>query len=779
VVLESAGGSLSNLSGAEIYGGKGRVIGYQASGGGGNGGDGADLSGGATLYNAGRILAGGGGGGDTPAFAGSGGVGVSLNATLGMSSNVGTIEGGYGGYGGQVVLGGAGGVGLRLTGTTPTTAAFSNETSGLLYGGHGGKGATGGHGGAGALVAQGAMLLNYGTIRGGVAGEGEYDDGTAGTGVDLSGTLDNSGAITGGGGGNGGDGLYLAASGTLDNQAGATITGGAGAASGQAEGTMSGSAGAGGFGIAMAAGAQLGLDDGTIQGGNGGTGYYDEATNPGDAGAGGVGISVGPGALLTVGSATHAGVAINGGNGGLSNSFYSGNGTGEGSQPGAGGAGILVVDGTAIVIAGAIHGGYGGYDHAGSLPGGAGGAGVLLAGSGSLTAGSGASFQGGGGEGGGNYNTVPFGATGDAVQFVAAPSTTGSLTIDSGAVFDGTVDGGASGGAHTDLILAGAVGGTLSGGLGTQFDNFHDLTFATGSRWTVDAPAGAAGGIESLANVYGFVAGDVIDLTDLKLNPNPDDVSATFSDGVLTVEDGGTTVHIDIDENPGTTFSLASAGAIGIDITTSATVAPTPCFRLGTRILTPHGELPVEHLRIGDAVVTMSGASHAIHWIGRRHYSSTQVARNADALPVLIRAGALGDGLPRRDLWVSPDHALFIDGVLIPARALVNGESIRTDRPDGAITYLHLELGAHVILVAEGALTESFVDDESREQFDNAAEFKRLYPGTPIGRARLCAPRMEEGERVEAVRRRLAPGAAPRNHFPLADAALCLSGKAI
>ncbi len=135
---------------------------------------------------------------------------------------------------------------------------------------------------------------------------------------------------------------------------------------------------------------------------------------------------------------------------------------------------------------------------------------------------------------------------------------------------------------------------------------------------------------------------------------------------------------------------------------------------------------------------------------------------------------------PRESLFlcVSPDHAMFIDGVLIPARALVNGESIRTDRPDGAITYLHLELGAHAILVAEGALTESFVDDESREHFDNAAEFKRLYHGTPIGRARLCAPRMEEGERVEAVRRRLVPGAAPRNHFPLAGAALRLIAKA-
>jgi hypothetical protein len=429
-----------------------------------------------------------------------------------------------------------------------------------------------------------------------------------------------------------------------------------------------------------------------------------------------------------------------------------------------GGAGITVDDGTATVISGTISGGTGGviYTEGGELSGGAGGAGVSLSGSGSLVAQSDATFFGGTGGTGGGAAT---GDTGDAVQFVAAASTTGSLTVYSGATFDGTVDGGAEGGASSNLILAGAAGGTLSGALGTQFTNFSDVTFASGSKWTLDAPSNASTGIESLNNIYGFVAGDVIDLTDLTLNSNPKKVSATFADGVLTIRNGGSEVYFNIDENPGTDFSLSAAGPSGgIDITTSATSAPTPCFRTGTRILTPLGEMPVEALRISDAVMTMNGEAEPIRWIGRRHYTCADTAADADALPILIRAGALGAGVPHRNLWVSPDHALFIDGVLIPARALVNGESIRLDPTDEPITYLHLELDGHAIIVAEGAFTESFVDDESREHFDNAAEFALLYPGSRTYRAPLCAPRLEEGELVAGIQRRLAEFAEVSRH---------------
>jgi len=75
----------------------------------------------------------------------------------------------------------------------------------------------------------------------------------------------------------------------------------------------------------------------------------------------------------------------------------------------------------------------------------------------------------------------------------------------------------------------------------------------------------------------------------------------------------------------------------------------------------------------------MPGALQPIRWIGRRSNSSEVAAGNYD-VPVLIRAGALADDAPRRDLWVSPHHAMYLDGMLIPAAALINGVSISDAR---------------------------------------------------------------------------------------------------
>ena len=176
------------------------------------------------------------------------------------------------------------------------------------------------------------------------------------------------------------------------------------------------------------------------------------------------------------------------------------------------------------------------------------------------------------------------------------------------------------------------------------------------------------------------------------------------------------------------------------------------CYCTGTLILTDRGEKPVESLRIGDLVATASGGLEPIRWIGRRSYAGRFLQRNPAMLPVSIAAGALGNGLPRRMLRISPNHAMLLDGVLVAAKDLVNGMTIARERSADQVDYVHLELEQHDAVLAEGAASETFVDDGSRAMFHNLAE--TAAPSAPASVA-FCAPRVDSGHELDAIRRRL------------------------
>jgi hypothetical protein len=193
-----------------------------------------------------------------------------------------------------------------------------------------------------------------------------------------------------------------------------------------------------------------------------------------------------------------------------------------------------------------------------------------------------------------------------------------------------------------------------------------------------------------------------------------------------------------------------------------------PCYCTGTLILTDRGEVPVETLAIGDKVMTADGAARLIRWIGRRSYSG-RFARGNHVLPICIKAGALDENLPRRDLWISPNHAMFLHCALIEAQDLVNGVSIVRAAGMERVDYFHIELETHDIIVAEGALSESFVDDDSRGMFQNAHEFHALYPNEHARPDPYCAPRLAFGTQVEAARRQIARRAGIPYRRPTAE----------
>ena len=131
----------------------------------------------------------------------------------------------------------------------------------------------------------------------------------------------------------------------------------------------------------------------------------------------------------------------------------------------------------------------------------------------------------------------------------------------------------------------------------------------------------------------------------------------------------------------------------------------------------------METLVPGDLVCTADGCVSEMRWLGRETVSAA-LNDPAKVNPIRIRAGALGAGLPQRDLFVSADHAVGLDGYLINAGALLNGTSITraAQMPSDGFTYYHVGTDAHELILAEGCAAETYLDMPSRENFDNGAE---------------------------------------------------------
>ena len=168
------------------------------------------------------------------------------------------------------------------------------------------------------------------------------------------------------------------------------------------------------------------------------------------------------------------------------------------------------------------------------------------------------------------------------------------------------------------------------------------------------------------------------------------------------------------------------------------------------------GDVPVEELVAGDVVVLHDGGTAPVVWLGYRTIDLDRHARPEAVQPIVIDAGAIADGIPVRDLIVSPDHAFYLDGVLIPAKALVNGATIRQLRRS-QVTYFHVELPQHAVLLAEGMAAESYLETGNRPAFENGGDAIILHPdfAQALRETGSCAPFAEEGAIVERVRARI------------------------
>jgi hypothetical protein len=235
----------------------------------------------------------------------------------------------------------------------------------------------------------------------------------------------------------------------------------------------------------------------------------------------------------------------------------------------------------------------------------------------------------------------------------------------------------------------------------------------------------------------------------------------SYSGGVLTFSNNQT-IHVLLGAGASSLLVINEGGA--------TLVEAIACFAEGTHIATATGTVPVEALVPGDTVLLADGDAAEVRWLGHRRVDCTHAPRPDNVWPVRIAPGAFGPGAPARELWLSPDHAVFAGGVLIPVRYLVNGATV-VQHPVDAMTYWHVELDRHAVLLAEGLPCESYLDSGNRAAFANGGAVVQAHPdfARAVWSEQACAPLLLSGSAVEAARAALWARARELGHGETTD----------
>lgn len=323
-------------------------------------------------------------------------------------------------------------------------------------------------------------------------------------------------------------------------------------------------------------------------------------------------------------------------------------------------------------------------------------------------------------------NTLAYG--GDGNDSITGGNLTDQLIGDDG---DDIISGGGgadvlSGDAGNDTLYGGAGADNVSGGAGND---------------TIDGGEGADTlyGDDDRDLFYGGI-GDVIDGGEGGDDFDTLNLTALGGAAMTNVIYGGG------NDESGTVEVLDGGGVVVGSFTFSNIESVVPCFTPGTLIMTNAGEKPVEDLIAGDRVLTRDNGYQTIRWVGMRRVSGHELAANPNFNPVCIQAGALGCGLPQRDMTVSPQHRMLVTGpraemlfgdaeVLVAAAHLINDNTIRQITPQ-SVTYIHLLFDQHEIIRGDGAWTESFQPgDLTLQAMDSPQrdEIFALFPTLQIG----------------------------------------------
>jgi hypothetical protein len=360
---------------------------------------------------------------------------------------------------------------------------------------------------------------------------------------------------------------------------------------------------------------------------------------------------------------------------------------------------------------------------------------------------------------GGSYDLTESLTSGTNIDFINDPIASGTLRIEPTAFENRTIS--VSGSAVVQTYLGGSIDNFQPGdtiviaNLGSAYATFDHAP----SGVTASQNAAVVSGLSDL--LLGEAALGENEILTISSNGSISDNTGLIEGQTLLV-DGFIPLSL-----PTTLISYLDTYATSIEqaLFESASVtsnifitlaADTENPSLTDAYITTDGEIVVcylEDLQIGDRLVTRFGDVQAVKWIGRQSFAGRFVKHNKEQIPVCIKAGALGDNLPLRDLFVSPGHSMLIGDTLILAKHLINGITITQDHVPDEIHYYQIEFESHDCVLAEGCWSESYADCPGlRNKFHNAASFHALYPDfrTPA-QLQLCAPRPGSGPAFDAA----------------------------